>query len=86
MSIKFPDMQVLIGRTDQIPKVLREGDPTGAGKLASAVAQQYAEAPRKVNSSSRTTRLRNQRRKRSERESEEERRPRPIGNRLDIKI
>lgn len=47
MSIKFPDMQVLIGRTDQIPKVLREGDPTGAGKMASAVVQQYAEAPKK---------------------------------------
>ena len=24
MSIKFPDMQVLIGRTDQIPKILRK--------------------------------------------------------------
>ncbi|HOB08001.1 MAG: hypothetical protein WAP20_00735 [Limnochordia bacterium] len=86
MSIKFPDMQVLIGRTDQIPKVLREGDPTGAGKMASAVVQQYAEAPKKVNSSPRTARLRNQRQKRSEKENEKRKRPKPVGNQLDIKI
>jgi len=86
MSIKFPDMQVLIGRAEQIPKVLREGNPTGAEQLASVVAQQYAEAPKKVNSSPRAARLRNQRKQRSEREKQNEQRPKPIGNRLDIKI
>lgn len=46
MSIKFPDMQVLVGRIDQIPKILREGDPTGAGKVAPAVVQEHAEKPK----------------------------------------
>jgi hypothetical protein len=85
MSIKFPDMQVLIGRTDQIPKVLREGDPTGAGKLASVVAQQHAAMPKKVNRIPRAHRLRNQRRKSSE-EKTRQKRHRSSGNRLDIKI
>ena len=48
MSIKFPDMQVLIGRTDQIPKILREGDPTGAGKVNPVIVQQYAERPKRL--------------------------------------
>ena len=63
MSIKFPDMQVLIGRTDQIPKILREGDPTGAGKVNPVIVQQYAERPKKVSDSPKTARIRNQKKR-----------------------
>jgi len=77
MSIKFPDMQVLVGRIDQIPKILREGDPTGAGKVAPAVVQEHAEKPKKVNDSPKTARLRNQKRHKKESNS---------GSKLDIRI
>lgn len=60
LSIKFPDLQVLVSRTDQIPKILREGDPTGAaGRLAAEVAGEYQKRPRKVSEIRRRERLRN---------------------------
>ena len=49
MSIKFPDWQVLVTRTDRIPKITREGDPTGAaGRMAPAVLVEYENRPRRV--------------------------------------
>lgn len=42
MSIKFPDFQVLVSRSDQVPRLMREGDQSGAaGKMASQVAQEF---------------------------------------------
>lgn len=42
MSIKFPDFQVLVSRSDQIPRVNREGDQSGAaGKLAPQVTHEF---------------------------------------------
>lgn len=48
MSIKFPDFQVLVTRTDQIPKLQREGEQSGAGKLAPQVHQEIEERKKKV--------------------------------------
>ena len=42
MSIKFPDFQVLVSRSEQIPRVNREGDQSGtAGKMAPQVSQDF---------------------------------------------
>ncbi|HPT84292.1 MAG TPA: hypothetical protein PLM25_10400 [Limnochordia bacterium] len=49
MSIRFPDFQVLIARSDQVPKVSREGDPTGAaGRMAPQVSEEFAARERRV--------------------------------------
>ncbi len=60
MSIKFPDMQVLMSRTDQIPKTFREGDEHGAGKLAPQVQTEFAQRQRKVKDSPRGSDLKNE--------------------------
>lgn len=49
MSIRFPDFQILVSRSDQVPKVHREGDPTGAaGRVAPQVSQEFAARERRV--------------------------------------
>lgn len=49
MSIKFPDFQVLVSRSDQIPRVNREGDQTGAaGKMTPQVTQEFAAREQRV--------------------------------------
>lgn len=49
MSIKFPDFQVLVSRSDQIPRVNREGDQTGAaGKMAPQVSQEFDHRQQRV--------------------------------------
>lgn len=49
MSIKFPDFQVLVSRSDQIPRINREGDQTGAaGKVAPQVTQEYVDRQQRV--------------------------------------
>ncbi len=49
MSIKFPDFQVLVSRSDQVPRVNREGDQTGAaGKMAPQITQEFAERQQRV--------------------------------------
>ena len=50
MSIKFPDFQVLVTRSDQIPRATREGDPTGAGRLAPQVTNEFTERQRRIDS------------------------------------
>ena len=50
MSIKFPDFQVLVTRSDQIPRVAREGDQTGAGRLAPQVTNEFTERQRRIDS------------------------------------
>lgn len=43
MSIKFPDFQVLVTRSDQVPRPNREGDQTGAaGRMTPQVTQEFA--------------------------------------------
>ncbi len=60
MSIKFPDMQVLMSRTDQIPKTFREGDQHGAGKLAPQVQTEFSQRQRKVKDSPKEADIRNE--------------------------
>ncbi len=60
MSIKFPDMQILISRTDQIPKIMREGDPTGAGKVAPQVLDELEKKRKKVVDSPNSANIRNE--------------------------
>ncbi len=77
MSIKFPDFQVLVSRSDQIPRTNREGDPTGAaGKLAPQVNQQFAFLEQRFEEHSSTDRVRdmeeNEVRRRGQQEKEEQ--------------
>ncbi|NMA99978.1 MAG: hypothetical protein GX971_00445 [Firmicutes bacterium] len=49
MSIRFPDFQVLVSRSEQVPRVAREGDQTGAGgKIAPQVTNEFVDRERKV--------------------------------------
>ncbi len=82
MSIKFPDMQVLIGRADQIPKILKEGDPTGAGKLAPEIMQEFNLKPKKVLDSPKSARLKN---KKKDNKSKKESHESGKGSNLDIR-
>ena len=76
MSIRFPDFQVLVSRSDQVPKVNREGDPTGAaGRLAPQVSQDFAARERRVELNRETDRVRDRKdeqRKRRQQEQEKE--------------
>jgi len=82
MSIKFPDMQVLVGRTDQIPRILREGDPTGAGKLSPIVAQQFTEKPRKISHEGRVEKGRNNLKENKSQPG----RPKSKGSKIDVRV
>ncbi|NLL47632.1 MAG: hypothetical protein GX249_03530 [Firmicutes bacterium] len=69
MSIKFPDFQVLVSRSDQVPRVNREGDPSGAaGKVAPQVAGEFAAREQRVEKNKQKDRVR-------ERQENEGRRP-----------
>lgn len=57
MTIKFPDLQVLVTRVEQIPKITREGDPSMTGKVAPQVATEHLQRPSKVNDASTHTRI-----------------------------
>jgi len=48
MSIRFPDFQVLVTRTDQVPRMQREGDPTVAGRMAPQVNQEFARRQQRI--------------------------------------
>ena len=76
MSIRFPDFQVLVSRSDQVPKVNREGDPTGAaGRLAPQVSQEFEARERRVELNRETDRVRDRKdgqRKRRQQEQEKE--------------
>ncbi|HKM43536.1 MAG TPA: hypothetical protein VJZ70_06045, partial [Limnochordia bacterium] len=59
MSIKFPDFQVLVSRSDQVPRAHREGDPTGAsGKMAPQVAEEFAAREQRVEKNKQKDRIR----------------------------
>lgn len=63
MSIKFPDMQVLLGRSEQIPKIAREGDPTLAGRIAPEITEERRKALKKVKDSPKSAHLKNNKQK-----------------------
>lgn len=86
MSIKFPDWQVLVSRTDQIPRVLREGDPSGgAGKLIPAIVDEYEKRPKKVSESLKRERLRDKKERDSNNKGKSSQRMQSKGRNFDIK-
>lgn len=93
MSIKFPDFQVLVSRSEQIPRVNREGDQSGAaGKMAPQVTQEFAARERKVAKNEEKERIRDkeEHEKRRQRGGQEQharqRRPKHPGGRRRIDI
>jgi hypothetical protein len=95
VSIKFPDFQVLVSRSDQVPRINREGDQTGAaGRMAPQVSQDFEVRQRRVDHSQAKDKVRRrtedeQRRQRRDQEGEpkekEERRPPTRGRRIDLR-
>ncbi|HBG08644.1 MAG: hypothetical protein ACOX46_05835 [Limnochordia bacterium] len=87
MSIKFPDFQILVARSDQVPKVNREGDPTGAaGRLAPQVSEEFADRERRVVLNREKERIRDRkedRRRRHDRDGSG--RPRGGRRRIDLR-
>lgn len=81
MSIKIPDMQVLIARSEQIPKILKEGDPTTAGKLAPEIVKQYIKKPKKVADSPKSSRPKNKKNNQNKNNQKSSK-----GNSLDIRV
>lgn len=92
MSIKFPDFQVLVSRSDQVPRITREGDPTGAaGKLAPQVTQEFAAREQQVVRNQESERIRDKkeherRRKNRGKEQEEKQSPKRQGGRRRIDL
>jgi|LSQX01.1.fsa_nt_gb hypothetical protein len=58
MSIKFPDFQVLVTRTDQVPRTQREGDPTIAGRMAPQIGQDFARRQQRIERAPSDTKVR----------------------------
>lgn len=59
MSIKFPDFQVLVSRSDQVPKINREGDQTGAaGKVAPQITDEFVSRQQRVDGNKAQDRVR----------------------------
>ncbi|HHY10002.1 MAG TPA: hypothetical protein GX528_05490 [Firmicutes bacterium] len=90
MSIKFPDFQILVSRSEQVPRPAREGDQSGAaGKMAAQVAAEFeirrsrideARAQEKVRRRKEKERYQGEEKK--EREEKKRRRPR---RRIDLR-
>lgn len=91
MSIKFPDFQVLVSRSDQIPRTNREGDQTGAaGRMAPQVAQEFAAREQRVERNKQKDRIRDRQedegRRSGQQEREEKEKKRPSGNKRRIDL
>lgn len=85
MSIRFPDFQLLVSRSDQVPKIIREGDPTGAaGRVAPQVSQEFAARERRIELNREKDRIRDRKdeRERGQKEGAQERQ----GNRRRIDV
>lgn len=92
MSIKFPDFQVLVSRSDHVPRVNREGDQTGAaGKMTPQVTQEFAERQQKVDHSKAKDRVRERKEQEGrgrgrEQAQDGEQEPKPHGGRRRIDL
>ncbi|NLY11476.1 MAG: hypothetical protein GX020_07325 [Firmicutes bacterium] len=89
MTIKFPDFQVLVTRSEQIPRYQREGEFSGAGKLAPQVADEMELRKRKINESKQGTDIRLDEKHPERRHKEKKRKKRNFdskGHRVDIKV
>ncbi len=91
MSIKFPDFQVLVSRSDQVPRMNREGDPTGAaGKMAPQVSEEFAAREQRVQKNKQKDEIRdrqeNEGRRPGQQEQEEQEEQRQPRNRRHIDL
>lgn len=91
MSIKFPDFQVLVSRSDQVPRTNREGDQTGAaGKMAPQVAQEFASRAERVEKNKQKDKIRDREedegRRRGHQEQEEKKQKRQPGGKRRIDL
>lgn len=90
MSIKFPDFQVLVSRSDQVPRVNREGDQTGAaGKMAPQVTQEFAHRQQRVEQSKTTDKVRERQEQEGrgrQNQDQEEQQPKRQGGRRRIDL
>ncbi|MCK9525673.1 MAG: hypothetical protein M0R49_07065 [Limnochordia bacterium] len=91
MSIKFPDFQVLVSRSDQVPRMNREGDPTGAaGKMAPQVTEEFAAREQRVQKNKQKDEIRdrqeNEGRRPGQQEQEEQEEQRQPRNRRHIDL
>ncbi len=92
MSIRFPDFQVLVSRSDQVPRTNREGDQTGAaGKMTPQVAQEFASRDQRVEKNRQQDKIRDReedegRRKRQQEQNEEQKERQPGSKRrIDLR-
>ncbi|NLM40797.1 MAG: hypothetical protein GX199_00625 [Firmicutes bacterium] len=87
MSIRFPDFQILVSRSDQVPKVVREGDPTGAaGRLAPQVSEEFAARERRVELNREKERIRDRKDERRGRQEQQGASKRPgARRRIDLR-
>lgn len=88
MSIKFPDFQVLVTRSDQIPKTTREGDQSGAGRLAPQVTNEFTERQRRIDRTPTDEKVRPRKEKeknQGQRQSKQQRQRRGSRRRIDIR-
>lgn len=93
MSIKFPDFQVLVSRSDQVPRANREGDQTGAaGKMTPQVAQEFAARGERVDKNKQKDKIRDReenegRRRRQQDKGEQKQEPeRQLGGKRRIDL
>lgn len=90
MSIKFPDFQLLVTRSEQVPRPTREGDLTGAaGRMAPQVSQEFADQERRVERKREADRIRDRRdedRQDRPKQGQSKRQKRPgTGRRIDVR-
>ena len=92
MSIKFPDFQVLVSRSEQITRPNREGDQTGAaGRMTPQVAQEFALREQRVERNRQADKVRDReededKRRRHQQEEEEQEKKRRPGQRRRIDL
>lgn len=92
MSIKFPDFQVLVSRSDQVPRPNREGDQTGAaGRLAPQVTQEFATRQQRVAKNKEMDRVREReenegRRRQGQEQEQKQEKGRQSGSRRHIDL
>ncbi|NLJ80641.1 MAG: hypothetical protein GX335_06435 [Firmicutes bacterium] len=90
MTIKFPDFQVLVSRSEQIPRTTRERDEAGAaGKMAPQVTQEFAAREKRIDETPKKEKIRQrkegQKHSKGRNEEKEKKQNRERGRRIDLR-
>jgi len=80
MSIKFPDFQVLVTRTDQVGRLQRDGDPNAVGRLAPQVSQEFVRRQQRVEHSPGDIKVRPRREGQRQQQQEGQQKPKKKGS------